>query len=120
MTTKIDPSEPTALFAAMENDELDSSVGTRSHLNLHHFSPICMDKLSDLKDRITRRLASEYGDFLNHNLIRLAVQEADSLSATTPFPALFLPQLAEEKVRAASEWSQRQAAIRGHAAVLAA
>jgi len=72
-----------------------------------------------LKQRILNELSREFAG-LNRQLIYQVVNEADSLAATTPFPALLLPALAEEKVRAASRWAARQQLIREQTLVLAA
>jgi len=48
------------------------------------------------------------------------VNEAAALVATTSFPALLLPTLAEEKARKASQWAARQQTIRHQAFTLAA
>lgn len=72
----------------------------------------CSELLSELKERIAADLAEEFAGLLNARLVRQFVNEADSLAATTPFPALLLPALAEEKVRNASAWVARQQMIR--------
>ena len=77
------------------------------------------DAAFDLKRRLTRELANEFAG-LNRQLVYQVVNEADSLAATTPFPALLLPALAEEKVRTASQWAARQQLIREQTLVLAA
>ena len=77
-------------------------------------------ELNDLKERITNQLMAQYGSFMPPSLVRQAVREADSLAAITPFPALFLPSLAEEKVRLAQRWSIRQKAIRERSVAFAA
>src|SRR5882757_7430605 len=71
------------------------------------------EKLNELKAQITSQLIAESGGALSAHTVRLAVNEADSLAATTPFPALFLPALAEEKVRNALAWQARQRVIHG-------
>ncbi len=57
---------------------------------------------------------------INHALLRQAINEADALAATTPFPSLFLPALAEEKVQLAYAWKSRQRAIHEQTWALAA
>ena len=54
------------------------------------------------------------------DLLMGALNEAEALASLTPFPELFLPALAEEKVRAASNWQVRQRVIRGRPLALAA
>ena len=73
----------------------------------------------DLKQRLARDLANEFTG-VNRQLVYQVVNEADSLAASTPFPALLLPALAEEKVRAASLWAARQQLIREQTLALAA
>ncbi len=84
------------------------------------FSAACLQKLHDIKERVASELASEFGRVLGRDAVRQAVAEADSLAALTPFPALFLPTLAEEKVRAASDWHARQSLILERSRILAA
>jgi len=88
------------------------STGTYAAWNLHPFPAACLDKLRELKTRVREHLDTEYGDSVHAGLISQAVHEADSLAATTPYPVLFLPTLAEEKVRSAAAWQHRQEAIR--------
>jgi len=80
------------------------------------FSAECAEKLANLKDRIAAELANEFASVLSPRLVRQVVNEAGSLAATTPFPALLLPALAAEKVRSASAWAARQERIRDLAA----
>lgn len=84
------------------------------------FSAECSEKLVKIKEQVAAELASEFARVLSPQLIRLAVNEADSLAATTPFPALLLPALAEEKVRNASAWAARQQKIHDQTLALAA
>lgn len=91
---------------------LTSNGGNRPVSAIRKFSDACWKKLNELKERVSARLAAEYETRLNDNLLRQAVREADALAATTPFPSLFLPALAEEKVQSAFAWSRRQARIR--------
>ena len=44
-------------------------------------------------------------------MLRLALNEAEALAWQTPFPHLFFPDLAAEKVRAVAEWSRRQRTV---------
>jgi hypothetical protein len=90
-----------------------------SDFGFRRFSAECSQKLAALKDRLAADLANQFGT-LNVRLVRQVVSEADSLAATTPFPSLFLPVLAEEKVRAASQWAARQQSIHEQTLTLAA
>src|SRR6185436_14526669 len=71
-----------------------------------------MDAVRQLKDSVIGALAREYAGTLQAELVQRAVNEADALAATTGFPALFLPTLAEEKVASASRWQTKQRALR--------
>lgn len=72
------------------------------------FGAACLEKLHDLKERLVAELSSRFEGRLDEHRLRQVINEADALAATTPFPALFLPTLAEEKVRAAADWQARQ------------
>lgn len=56
--------------------------------------------LSDVKNRLQKRLAACYEQLLPVTLIERTIDEAAHLAWTTGWPHLFLPALAEEKVRA--------------------
>jgi hypothetical protein len=74
-------------------------------------------------DEIKRGLLSHYGLALNgqERILHSALTEAEALAWQTPYPHLFFPVLAEEKVRAARRWVARQELVRrASSAVLAA
>jgi len=73
-----------------------------------------------LKERITASLEEEFAAIIGTRFIRQVVNEAAAVVATTSFPVLLLPALAEEKARKASQWATRQQAIRQQAFTLAA
>ena len=75
------------------------------------FAAECLQKLRELKERVTSELSSRFEGMIEEHRLRLVINEADALAATTPFPALFLPTLAEEKVRAAADWHAKQREI---------
>ncbi len=68
-------------------------------------------KVAQLKKRLVARLSSEAKDWLPENLFRQEFVEAEALAWSTPFPLLFLPALAEEKVRNVEQWAGRQRQI---------
>ena len=103
---------------SLENSSRNNPVSFAEY-GFRRFSAECSQKLAALKDRVASDLAGQFGA-LNSSLVRQVVNEADSLAATTPFPSLFLPVLAEEKVRAASQWAARQQLIHEQTLVLAA
>lgn len=83
------------------------------------FSTKCSRILAGFKDRLATELANEFSA-VNERLIHQVVNEADALASTTLFPALFLPALAEEKVRQASAWAARQREIHDQSLAFAA
>lgn len=64
--------------------------------------------LQQLKEALIRQLSAEFNGLLDENLVRRAVNEADSLAVLTPLPHLFLPALAVEKVQETFLWLNRQ------------
>src|SRR5258708_26420049 len=68
-------------------------------------------KVTQLKNRLVARLSAEAKDWLPENLFRQAFVEAEALAWSTSFPLLFLPALAEEKVRNVEQWAGRQRQI---------
>jgi len=120
----------------MKNENTSTATGSAANYSLsthdlnfgHGFSAFSFfslptpgfEKLNELKARLTSQLTAEVGGLLSAHTVRLAVNEADSLAATTQFPALFLPALAEEKVRTALAWQARQWAIHGQTLAFAA
>ncbi|HEX7859354.1 MAG TPA: hypothetical protein VF773_03445 [Verrucomicrobiae bacterium] len=68
-------------------------------------------QLNELKSNIARQLTFRYGNDLNEDSVRFAVNEADAFAATLPYPLLLFPTLAEEKVLKASQWAEKQRQI---------
>lgn len=54
------------------------------------------------------------------DLLMGALNEAEALASLTPFPELFLPALAEEKISGVRNWLNRQRQIRNQEVSLAA
>jgi hypothetical protein len=109
---------------ALENNDRSGRLEPRSIPMSFEFGPRripveCSEAAAELKGRVAAELASEYRT-VGPRLIRQVVNEADSLAATTPYPALLFPVLAEEKVRNASAWATRQRWIREQTWSLAA
>ncbi|HEX4644976.1 MAG TPA: hypothetical protein VH598_05145 [Verrucomicrobiae bacterium] len=68
-------------------------------------------KIAQLKDKLVERLGGEVNDRLPKELFQQAFVEAEALAWSTPYPLLFLPALAEEKVLSAGQWAGRQRQI---------
>jgi hypothetical protein len=68
-------------------------------------------KFNHLKDRVMQKLAGEFSDRIPGRLFERAVGEAEALAWSTPYPLLFLPVLAEEKVLNARQWTEHQREI---------
>jgi len=111
MKTENYKNETTSNSDVPEFNLLAGSTGTRVSLSLQRFSTACLTKWHALKERVTEQLVAEYGNSVSTTLLQQAVQEADAIAATTLFPSLFLPALAEEKVQLAYAWSNRQREI---------
>jgi hypothetical protein len=56
-------------------------------------------RFASMKKALRHRLTEEFEKSLPTALIRRALDEAEQLSASTGFPQLFFPALAEEQVR---------------------
>src|SRR5437867_2640265 len=82
-----------------------------SDLAPRSLSARCWKKLEDFKRALTRQLAREHAGALPVSLLQRAIDDAWSLATLTPFPHLFLPALAEEKVATARKWFVRQRRI---------
>ena len=65
-------------------------------------------KLKQLREQLMLRLVEEVQGRVSEALVRKALIEAEALAWSTQFPLLFLPVLAEEKVRTVGQWTGRQ------------
>lgn len=70
-----------------------------------------VERVRKLKTRLIEQFRSEFDSARHDRLIRHAVREAEALAWLTPFPHLFLPMLAEEKLQSAHAWRERQQQI---------
>ena len=57
-----------------------------------------------LVNQVTKRLTEKYSALLPASLLHRALQDAVELARESEFPLLFLPELAEEKVRIVSKF----------------
>src|SRR5262245_23273776 len=99
-------------FASRVNlltDSDNSPVNRFTFPGLAHGFPY---RVGELQDDLTANLTRKFAGTLAPHFVRQVVNEASSLAATTPYPELFLPILAEEKVQKASAWAVRQRRIR--------
>lgn len=77
------------------------------------------EKSNTLKYQLQWDLAASHEGRIPEKLVNHAVAEAEALAWSTPFPLLFLPGLAEEKVTKAGQWATRQREILERDIVLA-
>lgn len=68
----------------------------------------CEAWLAEYREQILASLLTDAVDVTPSTLVEQAVNEADALASLTPFPALFLPALVEEKVAQVRAWNERQ------------
>ena len=68
-------------------------------------------KLKQLEEQLAAKFIAETRGTIPGQLIQQAINEAEALAWSTRYPLLFLPELAEEKVRGARQWASRQQQI---------
>jgi hypothetical protein len=68
-------------------------------------------KFNQLSARLMEKLAVEAQGLVSEPALERAVVEAGALAWSTPYPLLFLPALAEEKVLNARQWAGQQQEI---------
>jgi hypothetical protein len=68
-------------------------------------------KLKQLREQLMLKLVEEVQGRISEVLVRKALIEAEALAWSTQYPLLFLPVLAEEKVRNAGQWAGHQREI---------
>jgi hypothetical protein len=68
-------------------------------------------RLKQLEEQLAAKFATETRGTISGQLIQQAINEAEALAWSTRYPLLFLPELAEEKVRGARRWASRQRQI---------
>ena len=107
-------------LASNQNQTRNEATFIRKPGSFRRFAAERFDQLVALKERIATNLEKEFAGTIGVPLIRQIVTEAEALVATTPFPALLLPALAEEKAHNAAKRSVRQQTIRNQTFTLAA
>ncbi|MEI9865168.1 MAG: hypothetical protein WDN00_11590 [Limisphaerales bacterium] len=91
---------------------------TTGNLNVEKtFADRCVQSCKKLLtgiDQAKRRIISEFRPTREsqENLFKQAVNEAEALAWQTPYPHLFFPSLAVEKVQAVVAWQTRQQSLR--------
>jgi len=76
------------------------------------FTRRAADAVRAFRERFLFEVLDTHGGDLPEDLLVAALREAEALAGLTPFPELFLPALAEEKVCRLRDWWQRQQRIR--------
>lgn len=71
-----------------------------------HLDQKLVAKLNEYKAGLLAQFSSESEVFLH--FARLAINEAESLAWSTPYPHLLFPTLAEEKIHYVWQWASRQ------------
>ena len=66
---------------------------------------------NQLAERLMQKLVADVRGLVSESMVKQAVAEAEALACATPFPLLFLPVLAEEKVMTARQWARQQTEI---------
>lgn len=98
------------MYFATESNPRDPATRSRSPLaQPAHFRQTIAAKLNDYKVGLLEEFNNESEAFLR--FARLAVNEAEGLAWSTPYAHLFLPVLAEEKIRYARKWASRQCQV---------
>ncbi|MBN8245864.1 MAG: hypothetical protein J0L84_00310 [Verrucomicrobia bacterium] len=64
------------------------------------------------REQFLLQVLKQHGTDFPEDLLVAALREAEALAGLTPFPELFLPSLAEEKVGRLQDWWTRQQRIR--------
>lgn len=99
------------------NDDIAPQPLNFIRLALGALPPREWQSLEAFRKKFTAKLAIELNGKLPAALLERAVADAWSLAALTPFPQLFLPALAEEKIAEATTWFARQSQLRDPAAI---
>ena len=68
--------------------------------------------LAGLRGQLRAAFLAEYGRELSAPWVNHALREAEALAFLTPFPALVLPALAQEKISEILQWLHRQRLVR--------
>lgn len=102
------------------NPDLELAGCSNANSTLGHFANGCREMLRRLKQTINLEMTSRFGGTVNVELIRQAINEADAIAASLPFPSLILPTLAEEKVLEVLKWQAKQRSISNRSLALAA
>jgi hypothetical protein len=68
-------------------------------------------KLKQLEEQLIKKLTADIQESVPRQLVQQAMNEAEALAWSTPYPLLFLPELAQEKIQSAQQWNRRQQQI---------
>jgi hypothetical protein len=89
----------------------NSEKASKLNLSQTRMTPGHGGEISELKGKLLGEYGMEFAT-LPPMLLARAMSEADALASTTTFPQLFLPGLAEEKMRSLGKWEERQNEVR--------
>ena len=82
--------------------------------------PVVEERFGHHKRRLVSQLVMQNREAEVRRRLRHAVLEAEALAWATPYPLLFMQELAEEKVRTARCQTRRQMRIRTHSEAILA
>lgn len=71
----------------------------------------CRAAVNGMGKQVLAELAREYKASLPGQWLERAFAEAEAVAWSTPYPLLFLPELAHEKVQNVRRWAERQQQI---------
>src|SRR3954464_12725690 len=100
----------TEMYVHWDADTEFASSPRKSESALQRFSGACLRAFQSVKEKISGELALRFAT-VRPEIFKQAVNEAAALAASTSFPTLFFPTLAEEKVSLASKWEVKQQMI---------
>jgi hypothetical protein len=104
MNTRSRPKRVPTRFGSQARLNLEPRIVAAAHDETHA-------RFEQLKRELLKPVVSETPEAALRRQLRLAANEAAAVAWTTPFPALFLPVLLEEKVAEVHQYTARQASV---------
>jgi hypothetical protein len=98
----------------MTNQRNQFKSGNQSHWGQRPGKPAvraCRAAVNGMGKQFLAELAGEYKSSLPGQWLERAFADAEAVAWSTPYPLLFLPELAREKVHNVRRWAERQQQI---------